>query len=109
MARGTAPSSLRKLSTPEETGLRPKETSVSEFVRCTVAFTTKSVFASAVTSPKSMVREFAEKLEDVVVKTVESGKMTKDLALLVGSDQAYQTTEEFLATLDENLAKALKA
>ncbi|WP_290716012.1 isocitrate/isopropylmalate family dehydrogenase, partial [Gordonia sp. UBA7599] len=55
------------------------------------------------------VREFAEKLEDVVVKTVESGKMTKDLALLVGSDQAYQTTEEFLATLDENLAKALKA
>ncbi|GAB3616305.1 NADP-dependent isocitrate dehydrogenase [Okibacterium endophyticum] len=47
--------------------------------------------------------DFASTLEDVVVKTVESGKMTKDLALLVGPDQGYQTTEEFLATLDENL------
>jgi isocitrate dehydrogenase len=33
--------------------------------------------------------------------------MTKDLALLVGPEQPFQTTEEFLATLDENLAKAL--
>ncbi|MFC4004468.1 NADP-dependent isocitrate dehydrogenase [Prauserella oleivorans] len=48
---------------------------------------------------------FAHKLEQVVVETVESGKMTKDLALLVGGDQQYQTTQEFLATLDENLAK----
>ncbi|AXB46945.1 NADP-dependent isocitrate dehydrogenase [Amycolatopsis albispora] len=48
---------------------------------------------------------FANKLEQVVVETVESGKMTKDLALLVGKDQPYQTTEEFLATLDENLQK----
>jgi isocitrate dehydrogenase len=38
-----------------------------------------------------------------VVKTVESGKMTKDLALLVDKDAPYQTTEEFLTTLDENL------
>ena len=50
---------------------------------------------------------FAETLEDVVVKTVESGKMTKDLALLVGPDQQWQTTEEFLATLDENLSARL--
>ncbi|MFD8495163.1 NADP-dependent isocitrate dehydrogenase [Amycolatopsis sp. NPDC059657] len=50
---------------------------------------------------------FATKLEQVVVETVESGKMTKDLALLVGPDQAWQTTEEFLATLDENLAKKI--
>jgi len=49
------------------------------------------------------VAQFAETLEDVVIKTVESGKMTKDLALLVGPDQAYQTTEEFLAALAENL------
>ncbi|MBN6036486.1 NADP-dependent isocitrate dehydrogenase [Amycolatopsis sp. 195334CR] len=48
---------------------------------------------------------FANKLEQVVIETVESGKMTKDLALLVGKDQPFQTTEEFLATLDENLAK----
>jgi isocitrate dehydrogenase len=36
----------------------------------------------------------------VVVETVESGKMTKDFALLVGKDTPYQTTEEFLATLN---------
>ncbi|WP_166868934.1 MULTISPECIES: NADP-dependent isocitrate dehydrogenase [unclassified Salinibacterium] len=50
---------------------------------------------------------FAETLEDVVIKTVESGKMTKDLALLVGPDQEWQTTEDFLATLDENLKARL--
>jgi isocitrate dehydrogenase len=52
------------------------------------------------------VTGFAEQLEDVVVKTVESGKMTKDLALLVDKDAPYQTTEEFLTTLDENLQAA---
>ncbi len=51
--------------------------------------------------------EFSHTLEDVVIKTVESGKMTKDLALLVGPDQAYQTTEEFLASIDENLSTRL--
>ncbi|MEV4320569.1 NADP-dependent isocitrate dehydrogenase [Actinocrispum sp. NPDC049592] len=50
---------------------------------------------------------FANTLEKVVVETVESGKMTKDLALLVGPDQEWQTTEEFLATLDENLQKKM--
>ena len=50
---------------------------------------------------------FAETLEDVVMTTVESGKMTKDLALLVGPDQEWQTTEDFLATLDENLKARL--
>ncbi|MBU5423873.1 NADP-dependent isocitrate dehydrogenase [Cellulomonas hominis] len=53
------------------------------------------------------VTQFAETLEDVVVKTVESGKMTKDLALLVGPEQAWLTTEDFLAALDENLAARL--
>ncbi|WP_431278060.1 NADP-dependent isocitrate dehydrogenase [Leifsonia poae] len=51
--------------------------------------------------------DFTHTLEDVVIKTVESGKMTKDLALLVGPDQPYQTTEEFLATLGENLKTRL--
>ncbi|RSM36235.1 NADP-dependent isocitrate dehydrogenase [Amycolatopsis balhimycina DSM 5908] len=50
---------------------------------------------------------FANKLEQVVVETVESGQMTKDLALLIGKDQPWQTTEEFLATLDDNLAKKI--
>jgi isocitrate dehydrogenase len=50
---------------------------------------------------------FANTLERVVVETVESGKMTKDLALLVGPDQPWLTTEEFLSALDENLQKAM--
>jgi isocitrate dehydrogenase len=54
------------------------------------------------------VTEFAETLERVCVETVESGKMTKDLALLIGPDQDFQTTEEFLASIDENLKKEMK-
>ena len=53
------------------------------------------------------VTRFAETLEDVVIKTVESGAMTKDLASLVGPAQPWLTTEEFLAQLDENLATRL--
>jgi isocitrate dehydrogenase len=53
------------------------------------------------------VTEFAETLERVCVETVESGKMTKDLAVLIGPDQPWQTTEEFLASIDENLGRAL--
>ncbi|WP_024793438.1 NADP-dependent isocitrate dehydrogenase [Tomitella biformata] len=49
---------------------------------------------------------FAHLLEDVVIKTVESGQMTKDLASLVGPEQAYLTTEEFLGALDDNLKAA---
>ena len=49
---------------------------------------------------------FAQTLEDVCIKTVESGKMTKDLALLISGDQPFQTTDEFLDTLDENMKKA---
>jgi isocitrate dehydrogenase len=51
--------------------------------------------------------EFTHILEDVVIKTVESGAMTKDLAALVGPDQKWQTTEEFLATLTTNLEARL--
>ena len=50
---------------------------------------------------------FAETLEKVVVDTIESGHMTKDLALLVGPDQGWLTTTGFLDKIDENLAKAL--
>jgi isocitrate dehydrogenase len=53
------------------------------------------------------VAGFANALEQVVIETVESGKMTKDLALLVGPDQEFQTTEDFLGTLDENLQKKM--
>ena len=51
--------------------------------------------------------KFAHKLEEVTVATVESGDMTKDLALLVGPEQKWLTTEGFLDKVDENLQKAM--
>ena len=50
---------------------------------------------------------FGHTLEDVVIRTVGGGQMTKDLALLVGGDQGHLSTEEFLGALDDNLAKEL--
>ncbi|MDN5963833.1 MAG: NADP-dependent isocitrate dehydrogenase [Actinomyces sp.] len=53
------------------------------------------------------VIDFARTLEEVVIQTVEAGQMTKDLALLVGPEQEWLTTEEFLTALDENLQARL--
>ena len=53
------------------------------------------------------LKSFAETLERVIVETVESGFMTKDLALLVGPDQGWLTTMGFLEKIDENLNAAL--
>ena len=53
------------------------------------------------------VTGFAETLERVCVETVESGFMTKDLAVLIGSDQKWLNTQNFLAKIDENLQKAM--
>jgi len=53
------------------------------------------------------VSEFAHTLERVCVETVEAGKMTKDLALLVGPEQGFLTTQEFLAAIDERLQSAM--
>ena len=53
------------------------------------------------------VSEFADTLERVCVRTVEEGNMTKDLALLVGPEQQWQTTQEFLASIDENLKQEM--
>jgi isocitrate dehydrogenase len=55
------------------------------------------------------VSDFAQTLERVCVQTVESGKMTKDLALLVGPDQPWQTTEQFLASIDDNLKQEMNS
>ncbi len=51
--------------------------------------------------------QFAKTLESVCIKTVESGKMTKDLALLISKDSPWLNTQDFLAAIDENLQKAL--
>ena len=53
------------------------------------------------------VVRFAETLERVCIETVESGKMTKDLAILVGPDQAWMTTEQFFEAIRENLEKEM--
>jgi isocitrate dehydrogenase len=59
------------------------------------------------------VTGFADTLEGVCVSTVESGQMTKDLALLIsgqgGPEAAWLTTEEFMNALDHNLARAINA
>jgi isocitrate dehydrogenase len=55
------------------------------------------------------VTRFAETLERVCIQTVEEGKMTKDLAILIGPNQSHLTTQEFLAAIDANLVKAMQA
>ncbi len=51
--------------------------------------------------------KFATTLERVCIETVESGKMTKDLAILISPEAPWQTTQEFLASIDRNLQKAM--
>lgn len=53
------------------------------------------------------VDHFAKTLEQVIISTVESGRMTKDLAMLIGPDQPWLDTDGFMDTLDEELARAL--
>ena len=55
------------------------------------------------------VVKFAETLERVCIETVESGKMTKDLAILIGPNQPWLTTEGFFAAVVENLEKEMQA
>ena len=55
------------------------------------------------------LKDFADTLEKVCVDTVEGGQMTKDLAILVGPDQSWLTTNQFLEALAENLEKAMAA
>src|SRR3954447_17457791 len=55
------------------------------------------------------VSEFAETLERVCVETVEGGRMTKDLALLIGPDQDFLSTQDFLAAVDEGLQTAMRS
>jgi isocitrate dehydrogenase len=54
------------------------------------------------------IERFAETLERVCVETVESGRMTKDLALLIGPDQPWLTTQQFLEALEGGLKAALQ-
>ena len=51
--------------------------------------------------------KFCSTLERVCIETVESGKMTKDLAILISKDAPWQNTQDFLASIDENVKKAM--
>ena len=51
--------------------------------------------------------QFCDTLERVCIETVEQGKMTKDLSLLISENAPWQTTQEFLNSIDENLKKAM--
>jgi isocitrate dehydrogenase len=68
---------------------------------------TRGLFYRAQFDGTPEVAKFAETLEHVCVETVESGFMTKDLAILIGPAQPWLTTEAFLDKLDENLKKAM--
>ena len=68
---------------------------------------TRAVAARGRLDHSPPVSHFAETLERVCIETVESGKMTKDLAQLIGPGQEFQTTQEFLASIDESLQEAM--
>jgi len=70
------------------------------------AWTRGLVYRGRFDNTPEVVR-FAETLERVCIETVESGKMTKDLALLIGPEQSWMTTEKFFAAIVENLEKAM--
>jgi isocitrate dehydrogenase len=53
------------------------------------------------------LKDFAEKLEQTCIDTVESGQMTKDLAILISKDSKFLNTEDFLNCIDKNLQKKL--
>src|SRR3974377_1141708 len=57
----------------------------------------------------TQLAKFATTLEKVCIETVESGYMTKDLAVLIGPNQKWQSTTGFLDKVDENLRKAMAA
>ena len=82
-----------------------KETSTNP-IASIFAWTRALAFRGEFDDTPDVVR-FAEALEAVCVEAVESGFMTKDLALLVGPDQSWMTTQQFLDKLDENLQKAM--
>ena len=58
-------------------------------------------------NPNDTLIKFAETLEKVCIECVENGSMTKDLAILIGPDSKYLTTNQFLDEIDGNLKKKL--
>jgi isocitrate dehydrogenase len=97
-AHGTVTRHYRQHQRGEKTSTNP--------IASIFAWTQGLVFRGHKDDTPDVVR-FAETLERVCVETVESGKMTKDLALLIGKDAPWLTTEDFLAALAGGLERAM--
>ncbi len=97
-AHGTVTRHYRQWQRGEKTSTNP--------IASIFAWTRGLNFRARLDSTPEVAR-FATTLEDVCVGTVEGGQMTKDLALIVGGDTPWLTTEEFLDALDTNLNKAM--
>ncbi len=99
-AHGTVTRHFRQHQRGEATSTNP--------IASIFAWTRGLAYRGEFDGTRDVVR-FAETLERVCVDTVEAGDMTKDLALLVGPQQRWLTTQEFIGRLAENLAPALAA
>ena len=99
-AHGTVTRHYRQFQKGEETSTNP--------IASIFAWTRGLYFRGKFDSTPDVVR-FSETLERVCVATVENGDMTKDLALLVGPNQKWLTTNQFFDRIDNNLKKALGA
>ena len=97
-AHGTVTRHYREYQKGRETSTNP--------IASIFAWTRGLAYRGKFDNTPELVR-FAETLEKVCVDTVEAGSMTKDLALLIGPDQPWLTTTQFLDKLNENLAKAM--
>jgi len=97
-AHGTVTRHFREYQKGKETSTNP--------IASIFAWTRGLYYRGRFDDTPDVVR-FAETLEKVCVQTVEDGAMTKDLALLIGPNQSWLTTNQFLAKLDENLQGAL--
>ncbi|HVO13791.1 MAG TPA: NADP-dependent isocitrate dehydrogenase [Alphaproteobacteria bacterium] len=97
-AHGTVTRHYREYQKGRETSTNP--------IASIFAWTRGLAYRGKFDNTPDLVR-FAETLEKVCVDTVEAGFMTKDLALLIGPDQPWLTTTQFLDKLNENLAKAM--
>ena len=95
-------------------GTVPRHYRLHQEGKATSTNSTASIFAwtgglkhRAKLDSNTLLMKFAETLEKVTVQTIEQGKMTKDLAVLVGPDQNWLTTEGFIDAVDKNLQKAM--
>ncbi len=97
-AHGTVTRHFRQHQKGEETSTNP--------IASIYAWTRGLAHRGKLDGNDELIR-FADTLEKTVIKTVESGSMTKDLAILIGAEQKWLTTERFLDKIDENFRKAM--